>query len=44
MQTLAGATSSNFDGAGFGSCRVADDCETLDKQEQEVSNYLDDLF
>lgn len=32
-----GVTSSNFDGAGLGSCSVADDCAVL--KEQEVGGW-----
>lgn len=30
-----GATRGNFDGPGLGHCRVADDCATLDREEEE---------
>ena len=29
-----GATRGNFNGPGLGNCRVADDCATLDREEQ----------
>jgi len=36
---ITGLTGSNFDGAGLGSCTVAEDCDTLNAAEQARTSW-----